>query len=81
MASEAVAAFQTSDDAHGLEVLIARRIGPKEITRVRTVPQVLGWRFYPEAKGKSPLWPQKGSINASRVRRSVERNNRSPFEK
>ena len=70
-AAEAVATFRRLDDARGFEVLIVRAIKPKEITRLRSVPQVVGWRYYPEAKGKLPLWPRKGEIKGSRIRRSI----------
>ena len=41
----------------GWEVIIPRRIAAKEIQRVRSLPQVIGWRFFPGAKGKRPFLP------------------------
>ena len=54
-AAEAVGEFHTADDRQGWEVIIPRRIAPKEIHRIRTLPQVVGWRFHSEAKGKKPF--------------------------
>ncbi len=38
----------------GWEVIISRRIAAEEIHRVRSVPQVVGWRYDPGARGKPP---------------------------
>jgi hypothetical protein len=78
-AAEAVALFM-SDSAAGWEVIIPRSISPREITRVRSVPQVTGWRYYPEAKGQLPRWPTRGDVKAKRTRTAIERWNRSPYE-
>ena len=53
-ASEAVAEFMTAEDAQGWEVVIPRRIEADEIHRTRSISQVIGWRFFPAAKGKPP---------------------------
>jgi hypothetical protein len=79
-AAEAVAFFQEAEDARGLEVLIMRKIEPKEIMRIRSVPQISGWRYFPEAKGKLPLWPGKGAIKAGRLRQITVDRNRSLLE-
>jgi len=54
-AAEAVAIFLTATDPLGWEVLIPRRIDATEIHSVRRLPQVIGWRFFPAAKGKPPF--------------------------
>jgi hypothetical protein len=72
-AAQDVAFFQGADDARGYEVIIARGIKPKEITRIRSIPQLIGWRFYPEAKGSPPWYQPRGTVRASCVRRSIER--------
>ena len=54
-AAESAAEFSTAEDARGFEVVIPRRIAASEIHRVRRLPQVVGWRYYPEAKGKRPF--------------------------
>ncbi len=71
-ASEAVAEFMSADNAMGWEVVIPRRIHPDEIHRTRHLPQVLGWRFSPTAKGKPPFCACKfctlGDYGARRLR-------------
>jgi hypothetical protein len=79
-ATQSVAFFLRSDDPRGLQVIVPRAISAREIMAVRPVRQVVGWRFYPAAKGRSPLWPAKGSINASRLRRRIETQNKHPWE-
>jgi len=62
--------------AEGFEVFIKRRITPKELSKVKSLPQVIGWRFYPEAKGKKPFctceFCIRGEIRASRFRDTQE---------
>jgi hypothetical protein len=53
-AAEAVALFVNADDLLGWEVVIPRRIEANEIHKTRRLPQVIGWRFFPQAKGKPP---------------------------
>jgi len=79
-AAQSVALFLRTEDPRGLQVVVPRTICAREITGVRAIPQVIGWRFYPAAKGRSPLWPANGSINASRLRRRIEQLNKSPWE-
>jgi hypothetical protein len=73
MAAEAAAAVHdTGDTAEGFEVLIPRRITAKEIHRVKTLPQVIGWRYYPNSHGKHPCgcsFCQRGEYGARRVRK------------
>lgn len=54
-AAEAVAQFTKADDPAGWEVIVPRRIEAIEIHKTRQLPQVIGWRFDPKAKGKPPL--------------------------
>jgi len=71
-AAQAVAEFDTANDAQGWEVVIPRRIDASEIHRVRTLPQVVGWRFSPESKGKEPFCACKfctrGDYGAQKLR-------------
>jgi hypothetical protein len=53
-AAEAVGAFMAADRREGWEVLVPRRIAAGEIHRVRALPQVVGWRYDPDAKGRPP---------------------------
>lgn len=54
-ASEAVGEFMSAEDPRGWEVVIPRRIEANEIHRTRQLPHVVGWRYYPAAKGKPPF--------------------------
>ena len=71
-ASEAVAVFMTAENREGWEVVIPRRIEAKEIHRTKVLPQVLGWRYFPAAKGKPPFCPceycTRGDFAARRLR-------------
>jgi hypothetical protein len=71
-AAEAAAVFDAAEDHQGWEVIIPRRVGPKEIHRVRALPQVVGWRFSPGAKGKPPYctckYCTRGEYGSRRLR-------------
>lgn len=54
-AAEALAEFSAADDPLGWEVIIPRRIKANEIHNTRRLSQVIGWRFFPKAKGKPPF--------------------------
>jgi hypothetical protein len=70
-ASEAVEVFEKHKDSLGLEVIVPLKVSSKYITRIYYPNQVLGWRFYPEAKGRKPFcgcrYCNRGQINAYRV--------------
>lgn len=71
-AAEAAADFMREGDRLGWEVIIPRRVTAGEIRRIRSLPQVVGWRFFPEAKGKPPRCTCKfcirGEYGANRMR-------------
>jgi hypothetical protein len=54
-ASEAVGEFMAAEDPQGWEVVIPRRIEADEIHKTRSIPQLVGWRFFPSAKGNVPV--------------------------
>ncbi len=70
-ASEAAAAFVKHTDPMGLEVIVPRKILPKEITGSYIAPRIAGWRYYPDAKGKKPFchckFCNRGEIRAQRL--------------
>jgi hypothetical protein len=74
-AADAVAEFMAAEDPQGWEVIIPRRIDPKEIHRTRRLPQVIGWRFFPTAKGKPVFcacrFCTRGEYGARRLRRRL----------
>jgi hypothetical protein len=70
-AAEALGAVLNHTDPMGLEVVIPRRVSPKEIMRTYLAPPITGWRYYPGAKGKPPFchckWCNRGEIRAKRL--------------
>jgi hypothetical protein len=74
-AAEAVAEFMSAEDRQGWEVVIPRRIEAKEIHQARRLPQIVGWRFSPGAKGKRPFCTCKfctrGEYGSRRLRKRL----------
>lgn len=66
----------------GFELIVPRAVAAKEILAVRAVPQVSGWRYYPEAKGRPPFCTcrscNRGEIKAGERWRAVEPRRRAP---
>jgi hypothetical protein len=71
IASVAFAETLKHEDPMGLEVIIPRKIVAKEIVRIYPAPQIIGWRYYPTAKGKKPFcrckFCNRGEIRAQRL--------------
>ena len=63
--------------AQGFEVRIGRRIAAKEIVKVRSLPQVLGWRYAPEAHGNAPRVCMCCDRGAIRFQKLIDRVNRA----
>jgi hypothetical protein len=74
-AAEAVAAFLSSEDRQGWQVVIPQPVEPKQIHRIRELPQVVGWRVSPTSKGRFPCgcdYCVKGQIGAKKMRERYE---------
>lgn len=71
-AARAVALFMSDADTRGWEVVVARGVHRRDIHKARSVPQMAGWRHFPEAKGQRPFWPIPGSIKAARTRVRID---------
>jgi hypothetical protein len=71
-AAQAAAEFMSAESREGWEVIIPRRIDPDEIYRTRSLPQVLGWLYFPRAKGTPPFCTCKfctrGNYGARKLR-------------
>jgi hypothetical protein len=71
-AAEAIAEFMGAENREGWEVIIPRRISAKEIHRVKLLPQTVGWKYFPEAKGKPPFclceYCTRGTYGARKLR-------------
>ncbi|TDC93095.1 HEAT repeat domain-containing protein [Actinomadura sp. 7K507] len=53
-AAEAVRWIAALDDPRGWEVFVPRAVRPREVHRIRAAPQVVGWRYKPDAHGRRP---------------------------
>jgi hypothetical protein len=75
-AAAATQIFMEHQSGLGLQVLIPRKILPNEIMRVYEPPQIVGWRYYPEAHGRKPCGCpacQRGDIKSRKLREAYER--------
>lgn len=74
-AAEAVDHFMKADDPAGWEVVVPRRIEANEIHKVRLLPQLIGWRYFPKAKGKPPFCTCKfcirGEFGSAKLRKRL----------
>lgn len=70
-AAEAAGIFEQHQSGLGLEVIVPCGIPSKSISRIYALSQVIGWRFYPEAKGKQPFcrcsYCNRGAVNAWKI--------------
>ena len=70
-AAHAAAHLMSQAAVTGLEVIFPRRIIPTENFGVSRLPQLIGWRHYPDAHGKRP-WAceccQKGQCGSRKIR-------------
>jgi hypothetical protein len=76
-ADQATALVVGQMNAEGYEVIVARRVDVDEIHRTRELPQVLGWRHFPDAHARKwrcfcPVCCPQGTIRARRKRDSWE---------
>src|SRR6185295_6618217 len=71
-ASQATAIIMQAERPEGYEIIIPRRIEASEIFRVRSIPQVLGWRYRPGAHGTKPcgcpVCIPRGEIRSRKLR-------------
>jgi hypothetical protein len=74
---EAIKEIARMKDPLGYELLIDRKIEPKEIESIRRLPQNMGWRYFPASheKGLScacPMCLPRGEIKAKRLRDKLD---------
>lgn len=75
-ADAAASLLMNLDDPLGYEVLIPRSITRQEIHKVRYLPQLIGWRYYPRAHGRRFClcsYCQRGRIKSRRVREAAKK--------
>ncbi|HEX6445409.1 MAG TPA: hypothetical protein VF053_10000 [Streptosporangiales bacterium] len=72
-AAEAIGMVWHADDPRGYEIVVPRPIRRAELTKVRRVSQVTGWRYLPDAHGRRPcpcpVCLTKGEYKAADIRR------------
>jgi hypothetical protein len=74
-AAEAAGVLLHTEASEGFEVIIPRKILPKEIHRIRALRQVIGWRYYPGAHGRKPCgcpYCQRSLYGAKKLRQAYE---------
>jgi hypothetical protein len=79
-AAEAVALMMSAENVEGFEVIVPRKIRKDEIHRVRRLPQITGWRYYPGSHGKVPCgcpFCQRGLYGARKLRAAYEADDRA----
>ncbi len=81
-AAEAVGRAMHGDTMDGSQIVLRRKILASEIHRVRRLPQLVGWRHYPEAHGKRP-WAcaccQRGEYGSAKIRMRLGESPRGRF--
>jgi len=76
-ASEAIGIARVHQDPLGLEVIIPRKIRRKEILQIYKPPKLVGWRFYPQAKGSKPCgcrYCQRGEPFSKKIQEDFKKN-------
>ena len=75
-AAEAAGLLMESEDPAGFEVMVERPVPPGEIHAVHHLPQLVGWRYSPQAKGRKPCGcpacVPRGEIRGRRLRERYE---------
>jgi hypothetical protein len=72
---EAIKEIQTIEDPLGYEIIIDRKIEAKEIDKIKSLPQNIGWRYKPRSNGLKPCgcdYCIKSSIKGNRVRQKYD---------
>ena len=72
---EAIKEIQTIEDPLGYEIIIDRKIEAKEIDKIKSLPQNIGWRYKPRANGLKPCgcdYCIKSTIKGNRVRQKYD---------
>lgn len=71
-ANEAVDTFMKVENRLGFQVVLPRKLFRKEVLRIKHLPQMLGWRYYPNAHEKKlcfcPACLGRGEFNTSKIR-------------
>lgn len=70
--SDAFNTFVGLKDKLGFQVIIPRKILKAEIQKIKNLPQIIGWRYYPKSHGKKiclcPACLGKGTYNSKNIK-------------
>jgi hypothetical protein len=72
---EAIRILGSLPDPLGFEMLVERKIQPGEITKIRHLPQKIGWRYKPRVHGNKPCGCsacQRGLYGARKIREEYD---------
>jgi len=67
---EAIREIMSLEDPLGYELIINRKIVPSEITKIKNLPQNIGWRYFPGSHNKKPCnceYCLRGSIKGRKT--------------
>lgn len=78
----AIALIMSQSDTQGCEIVVPRSIHSKERHKIKYLPQITGWRYYPALHTNKPTCAcpvciPKGSIKSRRLRERLEISDRS----
>jgi len=71
---DAISEIMSLDDPLGYELIIDRKVTPKEIVQIKHLPQTLGWRYMPDSHGTRPCYCEfclKGAIKGKRTKKRL----------
>jgi hypothetical protein len=73
----AIKEIMTLEDPLGYELIVDRKIEPKEIDKIRLLPPKIGWRYFPHSHLRRPTCAcpvciQRGSIKGRKLREKLE---------
>lgn len=73
---QAIKEIKSLEDPLGYELIIERKILPSEITKIKNLPQNIGWRYNPATRKRfcNCSYCLKGSIGAKRIREKYDNN-------
>ena len=75
-AAEASGIITNQESVEGYEIFIPRKIKANEIHRTKVLPQVIGWRYSPVAKGTKPcgcpVCRPRGEIKSRKIRQAYD---------
>ena len=68
---KAIAEIKSIEDPLGYELIVDRKIEAKEVSRIKLLPQNIGWRYMPDSHNKKPCLCEfclRGTIKSSKLR-------------